>query len=120
MSVDYIEHPDDRTIEIVVDGKVTEAVFDAIAPQMEAFIAAHGRVKLLEIIRELDGFELSMLGKGIKFDIQHLKSFSHCAVVSDKGWIGPLARAMSPFFDIEIRTFPPDEEAAARAWLRAA
>lgn len=120
MTIKYKEYAALKTVEIIVDGKVSEADFDRIMPQMKAFIHEHGKVKFIEIIKDLDGFEWGMLSKGIKFDLKYMSKFTHCAVVTDKGWIGPFARIMSPFFDIEIKTFKMSEESEARVWLEEA
>ncbi|MBO9471386.1 STAS/SEC14 domain-containing protein [Endozoicomonas sp. G2_2] len=95
MNVEYKENAEQKTVGIVVDGKITQADFDSLVPKMEAFIETRGSVKILEIIRNLDCFEPSVLIDGAKFDMKHIKHFSHCAVVSDKGRIGPLARLAS-------------------------
>jgi len=117
MSVKYIEHPKLKMVELIVDGKITEKAFDEIFPQMEDFIKKHGKIKIIEIIKRIDGFEFGVMGKGINFDYNHLKDFSHCAVVTDSGWIGPFTRMLSPFFDIKIKVFKASEESEAREWL---
>ncbi|MGE0754418.1 MAG: STAS/SEC14 domain-containing protein [Alphaproteobacteria bacterium] len=120
MACEYREFADDKIVEIVVDGKVTEADLHRITEGMERFIEAHGRIKILEIIHSFSGVELSILGKGIQFDMKHMKDFSHCAVVTDSGWIGPFTRMLAPFFSIEIRTFRLDEKEKALIWLKQA
>ncbi|WP_198013451.1 STAS/SEC14 domain-containing protein [Thalassoporum mexicanum] len=107
-------------VEVLVDGKVTNADINSILPQMEKFIAQQGTVKMIEIVKDFSGFELSMLGKAIKFDIDHLKDFSHCAVVTDSGWIGPFARAISPFLNIQLKMFKMEQKQEALDWLKAA
>jgi hypothetical protein len=113
MTTEYKEYPDQKMVEVLVDGKVTKAEFDSISSQMESFIQQHGAVKIIEIVKDFSGFELSMLGEAIKFDMKHLKDFSHCAVVTDQGWIGPFARLLSPFFNIQLRMFKMDEQQQA-------
>ncbi len=120
MSCDYKEYADLKTVEIVVDGRVSSADFDRIAPQIEAFIAVHGTIRIIEIIHSLTGFDMASLIKGTRFDWAHLKDFSHCAVVTDSGWIGPFTRLLSPLFRVQIRTFSLADEARARDWLRRA
>ena len=120
MTCVYKDDPAARMVEITVDGRVTEADFDEIAARLASFIADHGPIRILEIVKSFDGFDLATIPKGVMFDIRHLKDFTHCAVVTDNGWIGPFTRAMSPFFSIDIRVFPLAEEAAARAWLKSA
>lgn len=115
--IEYKEDPQAGLAEIVVQGKVTSEDFDRIAPQLESFIKKQGSVKLLEEIRDFKGFELAVLGKGTKFDFKHLKDFSRCAVVTDKGWIGPFARIAGAFVSCEIRVFKSPEIDEARDWL---
>ena len=118
MTTEYKENPVLSTVEIMVNGKVTETDYDQITTEMEAFIAQQpGKIKLIEIINDFRGFDWSILGKGIKFDMKHLKDFSHCAVVTDKGWIGPFSRLVGTVIECEIRVFKLDELDKARAWL---
>ena len=118
--ITYTDNISTGLAEIVVDGKVTKEDFDRISPQLEAFIQKKGSVKLLEEIRNFKGFDFSVLGKGAKFDLKHMKDFSHCAVVTDKGWIGPFARMAGAFVSCEICVFKNTEMTDARAWLAAA
>ena len=120
MTVTYKEYPEHKLVEIGVDGKVTSEAFDHVADKMETFIALHGKVKIIEIITDFDGFDWDVIGKGIKFDFEHLKDFSHCAVVTDSGWIGPFTRMLSPLFTIQIKTFPMSDIELARAWIKTA
>ena len=106
MSCEYKEHPEQALVELIVEGRVTEADFDAITGRLAEFIARHGKIKVLEIVKSFDGVDLAAIPKGVMFDIRHLSDFSHCAVVTDSGWIGPFTRAMAPFFSVDIRVFP--------------
>lgn len=117
MATEYVEYPEQKTVEIRVEGRVSAEDFEQIAGHMEAFIQQHGKVKLIEVVRDFDGFDLSILKDAIRFDRKHLKDFTHCAVVSDSGWIGPFARFMSRFLDMELRVFRMDEVEKAREWL---
>ena len=106
-----------KTFEFTVSGKVTEADFDALSKPLEDFVATHGKIKLLEIIEDFQGFDPMMLWKGMKFDTKIIPHISHCAVVSDMGWISPLTKAAGAFMATKLRTFDLDELDAARAWL---
>ena len=114
----YRENPEHGIVEITIDTKITQEDFDRVARQMEAFIEAHGKVKILEEIRHLSGFDASVLWSGLKFDMKHLKDYSHCAVVSDKGWVGPVAKAAGAMISCKVRVFPLDQIEQARQWLR--
>ena len=118
MTIIYKEHPKTGIVELTFDGKVIKHDINDIIPRIEAFIVAHGKIKLLEIVTDdFDGVELSTLIKAIKFDKKHLKDFSRCAVVTDKGWIGPITRLASSVFDIEIKIFTKKNKEDALNWL---
>lgn len=118
MTVKYKEYPEQRLVELVVDGKVTQEDFNLIAGQMESFIKMHGKIKLLEEIRKFEGFDPSVLWDGIIFDMKYLKNFSHCAVLTDMGWVGPFSKAAGAFISCKVRTFPLDKKDDAKAWLQ--
>ncbi|KPU84990.1 hypothetical protein JI58_00315 [Marinosulfonomonas sp. PRT-SC04] len=116
MTLLYKEYPDLKTIEIHVDGKVSQAEFDTAITGMDAFIQTHGTVKFLETIVSFKvGMDVSMFWEGLKFD---MKNISHCAVVSDIGWISPMSKAAGAFMSTKLRTFNMGEIDAARAWLK--
>ncbi|WP_148863230.1 SpoIIAA family protein [Marinobacter fonticola] len=120
MATEYVEYPDDKTVEIQVEGKVSAEDFENIAGRMEAFIRQHGKVKIIEVVQDFDGFDMSILKDAFKFDREHMQDFTHCAVVTDSGWIGPFARFMSRFLDMELRVFRLGEIEQAREWLTGA
>ena len=46
----YTEHDNAQAVEITVGGKVSTEEFDRLAERLEAFIARHGQVRVLERI----------------------------------------------------------------------
>lgn len=117
MATSYRMIPETKTFEFTVSGKVTTADFDALAGPMEDFVEEHGTIKLLEIIEDFHGFDPTMLWKGMKFDLKILPHISHCAVVSDMGWLSPLTKAAGAFMATKLRTFDLADLDSARAWL---
>ncbi|WP_158623210.1 STAS/SEC14 domain-containing protein [Pseudorhodobacter sp. E13] len=117
MATSYRTIPETKTFEFTVSGKVTSEDFDALAGPMADFVEKHGKIRLLEIIEDFQGFDPMMLWKGMKFDIKIIPHITHCAVVSDMGWISPLTKAAGAFMATKLRTFDLEELDAARAWL---
>jgi len=105
-------------IEITVDGDISRADFEAAVQAIETLVARHGRVNAVEVIRRIGTMPPSLWWRDLSYSVSHLDKFGRCAVVTDKGWIGPLARFFAAFTHVEIRTFPPDELEAARLWAR--
>lgn len=118
MSCIYTEDPELPVAELRVLGRVTQHDMDEILPKMEAFIARHGKVRIVEVIEKFEGFDPTTMLDGIKFDINHLCDVTHAAVVSDIGWIGMLTRATAMIMPVTVRMFPMSELEAARAWAR--
>lgn len=121
MSIEYKEDPIFGIIEITLDGKVTESDYDQVITKLETFIQQQPehKINILEIIKNYDGMDWSVMAKGIKFDMEHRKNYQKCAVVSDSGWIGPVSRLFGVILSCDIRTFGMNQVEAARSWLRA-
>ena len=116
----YKEDGENKIIEITIKGKIEQEDLSQSMLHMEDFIKAHGKVKILEEIHNFNGMDPSMFWEGLKFDLNHLSDISHCAVVSDLGWVGPVAKASCALFSCKIRTFHTDKIDEAREWLKSA
>jgi hypothetical protein len=113
----YKELDNLASVEVEITGRVTTEQFDATAKKLEAFIARHGRVRVLEIIHDFEGMDAGAFWHDLKFSLRHLKDFSRCAIVTDTKWFSPLSALAEPFIDCEVAYFPPNEIEAARDWL---
>lgn len=117
MTTSYRMIPETKTFEFTVSGKVTSDDFDALVSPLEDFVQEHGKIKLLEIIENFQGFDPMMMWQGMKLDAKIIPHITHCAVVSDMGWLSPLTKAAGAFMATKLRTFDLAELDAARAWL---
>lgn len=120
MPVTYTEDPAARTVELAVSGHISRADFDALAPRIEAFAEAHGPIRVIEVVESLRGFDPSLLWEGIRLDFRIIPKISHCAVVGDAPWLGPVARASAAVLPVTLRAFPLAELEAARSWIATA
>jgi len=117
MPVVYKEDAVSKTIELVVNGKVTQQDWEDVVPKFEKFLDQHGTIRLIEIIESLKGFDPVLIWEGIKLDIKVIPKISHCAVVSDIGWISPVSKAAGMFMPTKMRTFDLAQVDDARAWI---
>lgn len=120
MAVSYIEKPDENMIEFSVSGFITSADYDSVIDPMDAFLDARENVRLLEIVHSFEGFDPKLILPGLRFKSEHMKRFSHVAIVSDIGWFSPIIKAIGTFSSTELRLFSMSELTAARRWLAAA
>lgn len=120
MACIYTEHATKPVVEIRVVGRVTQHDMDEVLPKIKAFIERHGKVRLVEVIEKLDGFETSTILDGIRFDYNYFRDISHAAVVTDVGWIGVFTRAASLVMPVSLRVFALSEIDDARKWAATA
>ncbi|TNF19244.1 MAG: STAS/SEC14 domain-containing protein [Rhodobacteraceae bacterium] len=119
MSVTYTEIPEKRRCEFTVSGHISHDDYLAIAEPMERFVETHGKVQMIEVVDHFTGFDPSVLLPGIRFDIKVVPHVTHIALVTDIGWISPIARAVGGLLPTRLRVFPRDGLEEARAWLDA-
>jgi hypothetical protein len=105
-------------IEFTVEGGITRAEYDAAVEAMEAGIAKHGKISALAEIRSFTGMELSAWWKDVSWGVTHMNKIRRAAIVTDSGWIEAATHAGSVVLPAEVKVFPLDEFAAARAWVR--
>lgn len=114
----YLTDPTYGVVEITVDGAISRADYDAVVAEMDGAIAHYGKLKVIEVIRDIGGIDSSIWWRDIKWGFAHIKHIARCAVVTDKGWIGPITRAVGALVAAEIRVFPLAELNEAREWVR--
>ena len=118
MTIDYKEHTEDNIVELSISGKLTKQEYESVTSQLEAFIDKHGTVKILEVVHDFDGVDSSILWQGIKFDVNHWKNFSHCAVVTDEKWVSPFTNFVDKLSALKIKSYPMSDLEQARHWLQ--
>lgn len=116
--IDYREIAGTDLVEIELDGSIDRAGFERIAARLETAIARHGKLRLLEVVRSFTGIDPGTLWEDLKFSLRHLNAFSRVAVVTDVGWIRPLAAVAGRLAPAEVRVFGLADIEHARTWLR--
>ena len=113
----YREMDNLAAVEIEISDRVSAEEFDRTAQKLEAFVARHGRVRVLEIVNHFEGMDVQALWHNLKFSLRHLNDFSRCAIVSDAKFLSLWSTIAEPFIDCQVAYFKPDELEAARDWL---
>lgn len=118
--IEYRNDPNNNIVEICVEGKVTEADFDAVIFQLKGDIAKHGHLRILEEIRSFEGIDPIALWKDAQFGLAHIDDFTHAAVVADAQWMRTFAEAVGNVMSAEVKAFEGSQIEAARTWLTTA
>jgi hypothetical protein len=113
----YKEYDNAQAVEIELKGRLSTEEFDAVAKRLEAFITRHGKVRVLEIVKDFEGMDATAFWHDLKFSLRHLKDFSRCAIVANPDMHHLWSSLVAPFMSCEVEHFAPGEEAAARDWL---
>lgn len=123
MSVSYLEDDALKLVELEIDGAVSRTDFETLLPKMQSFIERHEKIRLIEVVKtfEWPGVDMfAMFWEGMKFDFYAIPRISHCAVVSDIGWMSPLSKAAGAVISTKLRTFEMSELDTARDWIKSA
>jgi hypothetical protein len=107
-------------VDIVVDGALTRADYDVVVAALDAAIAAHGTLRVVETIKSVGRIDPSLWWKDLHWAFANFGKIGRCAVVTDQGWVGSITRAVAAVMPSEIRVFPLAEGESARAWVREA
>jgi len=114
----YTVDEETGVIDLVVDGAITRTDYEALIPVLEAQIAKHGKLRVVETVRKLGPIDWSLWWRDVKWVADHRDKVARAAVITDHGWIGPITRAAAALFSGEMRVFPESQSEAARAWVR--
>jgi SpoIIAA-like len=113
----YKEYDNAQAVEIVLEARVSTEEFDRVATRLEAFIKRHGRVRVLEIVKDFEGMDAIAFWHDIKFSLRHVKDFSRVAIVANPDTRHLWSNLVAPFMACEVEHFAPSEVDAARDWL---
>ena len=110
--------PATGVIEITVDGAITRADYETVVAALEAELAKGDKVRVIEIIRAIGHIDAALWWQDVRWAFGHMNKFGRCAVVTDKGWVGSITRAVAALMPSEIRVFSLAGLDEARAWVR--
>jgi SpoIIAA-like len=116
--LDVKSDPATGYLELTVNGAIGKAEFEKAAAAVDELLKTHDRINVVEIVKAFGWVEAEVWWKDIMFHLTHSDFIHRAAVVTDKGWIGPLTRVFAGFYPAAIRTFHSGELEAAREWVK--
>lgn len=103
-------------LEFLVDGSIDRAEYQAAVDAVDSLLETHRHINLVEIVRDIGWIAPDVWWKDMIFHLTHHNFLHRVAIVSNKGWVGPVTRFFAPLYPAEIRTFAEAEVEAARVW----
>ncbi len=117
-----IEHSRDHGMIVVrASGTLTTRDYEAAVPELEhAMEMSEGPLRVLLRLEDFRGWEVGALWCELELDLKYRGDFGRIAVLGEstlEKWGTTLS---APLIKAEMRFFPLEREAEARAWLAAA
>jgi hypothetical protein len=108
----------DGILNIVVSGQLTQKELAAIQAETARVITTTGRIRILVLARDFDGWEKGGTWGDFSFQVAHDDDIERMAIVGDEQWrdltLLFTSQGLRPF---PIEYFLPARIADARAWL---
>ncbi|MEO5322443.1 STAS/SEC14 domain-containing protein [Mesorhizobium sp. CC13] len=120
-AVRRIETDRNDVLGFEIVGRFTPADYENTYGLLDAAYRGQDKIDILVRAEGYEGFDWSPIFSSSTWK-EEFKAFKHIrryALVGGPAWIGAMMRFFAPLSPIEIRYFPPADEAKAWAWLGA-
>ena len=114
---DVLPESEGRRVFVKASGKLTDADYKALIPQLEGTIDKYGPIRLLVDMGEFEGIELRAAWDDFAFGLKHWNDFERMALVGDKRWEELSVKAFNCLTKGDIRYFDLADGNLARAWI---
>lgn len=105
-----------------INGMISPEEMPGIIREFETFLGQHDKVRLLNRIKHFGGINPAIFGQGglVSMKLAAMKKVERYAIVGAPGWMCRIIDTLNPAFpDLDMRTFPADQEDEAWAWIGA-
>jgi len=109
---------EDNFIEAMITGKLTERDYEIIIPELERRIREFGKLRLVIILENFQGWTAGAMWEDIKFDFKHFHDVEKIALLGERKWEKTATLFSRPFTGAELRYFSNEELDEARSWVR--
>jgi hypothetical protein len=117
MTVEFIEQTQQPVLEIRLEGKLTKDDYERLIPEAERMIEDHGKGRLLVIMHDFHGWDVSAAWEDTKFAIKHFNDIEKVAIVGETTWQKGMTAFCKPFTGAEVRFFEEGRLGEARKWV---
>ncbi|MBY6122216.1 STAS/SEC14 domain-containing protein [Mameliella alba] len=109
----------DGVLHIQLRGQLDSAIYAAESGDLDAFIRANDRFRLLIDARDFDGWQgLGALFEHLKVVRDHYRLIDRAAIVGNAAWQRLGERALRTFSGADTRFFTADEFETAKVWIK--
>ena len=107
-------------IGVKVSGKLASKDYDVLVSKLDEAISAHGKINLLMVLGDFDGWDdLDAAKADYKLGTHQYSQVEKAAFVSDKKWQGWMVKILSPMTrHTKERYFEIDQLEDAWSWIK--
>ena len=112
----------DDVLAFEIDGVISGKEMPEVIKTFETFMERHQKVRLLNRIKHFGGIDPAIFMQSglLSIKLAAIQKVERYAVVGAPGWMCKVIETVNPAFaDMDMRTFPEDQESEAWAWLEA-
>jgi hypothetical protein len=119
MMLDIAMDLDTGFLELTLDGDIHDVDYQRAVDAVNLLLTRHKKIDVVETVKGFGWVDPGVWFKDLAFHLTHHNFMRHVAIVSDKGWVGPLANLVAPLYPATLRTFRLAEIETARRWAKA-
>jgi hypothetical protein len=107
-----------NVLKVRVGGKLTPEDYNFFLPEVERLIEQFGKIRVLFVMEQFEGWTMGALWEDIKFDAKHFADIERLAFVGETKWQKGMSVFCKPFTTAKIRYFDKSQRDQAEEWLR--
>ncbi|MCJ7536920.1 MAG: STAS/SEC14 domain-containing protein [Anaerolineales bacterium] len=117
--IEILPESTENCIGFKISGEIDAEDYDTLLPKLDAAIAAHGKINLVVVLENMEGFDgIEAAKDDFHFGTHQYRHVEKAAFVSDKNWLEWSIKIMDPFTRrTEEKTFEPEQLSEAWAWI---
>lgn len=116
--IERIETGSSAVLGFKLSGKLHDEDYATFVPEIEAALAAEGKISLLAHFHDFRGWDLQAAWDDFKLGMEHYSDFERIALVGDKAWEQWMAKLCRPFTRAEVKYFDASDMDAAMRWAK--
>lgn len=112
----------DDVFAFEINGVISAKEMPEVIQKFQTFLGRHEKVRLLNRIKHFGGIDPAVFMQSglVSMKLAAMQKVERYAIVEAAGWMRKIIETGNPVFaDMEMRTFPEDQESEAWAWLGA-
>ncbi len=119
-AIHFLPTTKDEVFAFEINGVISSEEMPHVVKTLEQYLEQHDKVRILNRVKHFAGFDPSVLMQSglVSMKLSAMEKVERYAIVGAPDWMRRIIDAIDPVFpDMDMRTFPKDQEDEAWKWL---